>query len=122
MELLDLNSLRSVDELVAYRDTLSARLTELDRDSGGLPLSDEASAEWDQIAGENGQLADVNARTAELEARSAYLSTLVRDENRQERVGTDMSGRAGRPRAGSRVPENVFELTAYRQAARSEDD
>ena len=116
MELEDLNSLRSVDELTEYDGRLMARIAELDKEFAGLPMSSEATAEWNAI---RDQRADIEARIKELNARHDYLSEIAERESHIERVGTDTRPSIHR---GSRLPDNVFELSAYRQIARSDGD
>jgi HK97 family phage major capsid protein len=117
MELEDLNSLRTVEELTDYRALIDARTAELDKEFAGLPMSAEATTEWDAL---KTQRVEVDARITELNARREYIEGLAGDESRHERVGTDT--RPSALRGGSRLPDNVFELAAYRQLARSDGD
>lgn len=116
MEFEDLNGLRSVPELQAYDDRLKARAAELDKEFSGLPMSDEASAEFDKIKDVR---AEVDARITELNARRDYIESLAASEKHNERVGTDTRPSSMRK---SRLPENLFDLSEYRQLARSEAD
>lgn len=116
MEFEDLNSLRSVDELQAYDDQLKARAAELDKEFAGLPMSPEATSEFDEIKRTR---EEVKARITELNARHAYLESISDEESHVERVGTDTRPTS---RRASRLPDNVFELSAYRQIARSDQD
>lgn len=116
MEFEDLNALRTVEELVAYDGRLAARAAALDQEYAGLPFGDEAAREFAAIKEAR---EEVSARVAELEARQSYLASIASEPARQERAGTAQ----GRPiNGGSRIPENVFDLAAYRQVARSDED
>lgn len=114
---IDIGSLRGLE---AYRQadaTLRARLTELDQEAAGLPFSDEQRAEFEEISGEDGLLAQVQASIEELEIRERTIEAVVsgpeRGSERERLSGINVQRAA---------PENIFDLAAYRQRARSLDD
>jgi HK97 family phage major capsid protein len=115
MDLQDLNAFRSVDELVAYREQIDSRLAELDSAAAGKPLDDEARTEWDALTDHR---TEVVARIEELQARADYLRMISDNPKHTERAATVTS----RPNGGSRIPDNVFDMVAYRQSSRSEAD
>lgn len=117
MEFEDLNGLRSVPELEAYDERLKLRAAELDKEFSGLPMSDEATAEFNKIKDVR---AEIVARTTELNARQSYIEQMSQQEQHNERVGTDTRPNAMRMK--SRLPDNIHELAAYRQVARGEED
>ena len=104
----DLEATRTVEEVAAFVTQLKARSTELDTEWAGRSFDDEAREEF---AGLRDILKAAEDRKAEFSARRDWVQSLAKDEGRSERAGTDLSTRA---RAVSRIPEDPFDLSAYR--------
>ena len=125
MDLLaqDLNTFRTLEELRQYRTALGQRLTQIDEEAAGLALSDELAAEFKGI---EDRIGAVDARIEELEYRLATVSRLAGtaavEPGADEPEATSWR-RPGQPsrqvrRAEARrVPENIFDLGAYRSLA-----
>lgn len=119
MELEDLNQFRSIAELTAQRDLTTARLNAIDAEFRGLPMSDEASAEFKAL---QGYRAEIDARVAELQAREEYLASIAEDPSHVERAGQPLPSARLRSGPVSRLPDNVHDLWAYNGIARSPED
>jgi HK97 family phage major capsid protein len=119
VNVIDIDTLRGLDAYRSAKETLTARLAELDEQAAGQPFNDEQRAEFEEISGDQGLLARVNATIDELEIRDATVRKVL-----------DAGGRgAESPSAGAisgfsvkKVPDDIFDLAAYRQRARSLDD
>jgi HK97 family phage major capsid protein len=133
-----LDAFRTVDELTEHRSALSHRLSAIVAEAGGKPLADEAKAEFaaikELIEGQNG----VDERIAEQKFLLDTVARLGADPDNTE-AGADPLGasptttvrRPGQPirtsvarraDAPRRVPQNLFDLGAYRAVARSAQD
>jgi HK97 family phage major capsid protein len=118
MDFVDLNTLRTVDALRDYRGKLTARLTEIEGEFEGLPLPEALQAEWDQIGD---VIAEIDTRVTEIEARKDYLRQVAAADvagRRTERAATALA----RTPAKSRLPEDLWDVDAYRMTARSRED
>jgi HK97 family phage major capsid protein len=115
--IVDIDGLRGLDAFRQAETRLSERLTELDREAQGMPFNDDQRAEFEEIAGDDGVLARVRNTIEELELRSAMIKTAV-----------EADGRAAESERTFAVPnvrktiENIWDIAAYRQRARSVDD
>jgi HK97 family phage major capsid protein len=113
----DLDGFRSLEEYATYQEGVRARLKEIDSERPGQPLSPEAQDEFGML-GEIDQ--EIEARSRELRARRDMLRGLENDERHQDKPGVVTPKTGGGNSQGS-VPENLFDLAAYRQRARSID-
>lgn len=127
----DLDAFVTIEELQAHREALGQRLSQIAAESGGKPMSDEHKAEFEAlttlIEGKGG----VDERIAE---QQHVLDTVARlagnpdnVETVDERTAVRRPGQArtatstaARPNT-RRVPENVFDLGAYRRVAGSQE-
>lgn len=116
-QLPDIESLVGLD---AHRSTaveLAARLQELDREADGKPFNDDQRAEFEAIsAPDSGLLAKVQTSIEELEIREKVIAGVVAAGGR----GTESSVFAV-PNI-RRIPEDPFDLAAYRKRVDSVDD
>lgn len=110
--IVDLDTLRSVDALEAYDGELRARAVELDKEFVGLPMSDEAKAEFDAIAD---SLVKVEDRRTELNARAAFIREI------SDKPANTAAGAYEAPNV-LKSAENVFDLSAYRRRVGSVDE
>jgi HK97 family phage major capsid protein len=110
-----LEATKTVEEVVSFLANLKARSNELDAEFKGQTFDEGAQEEF-------ASLRDLkkagDARKAEFEARRTWIEELAGDETRQEKVGTSL---AQRPRAGSRIPDDLFDLSEYRARTHSEE-
>lgn len=107
MEIVNLDTLRSVAELDSYQTDVRARIRELEQEYQGLPLPDEPRAEYAALQAADQQ---VSTRTQELRAREAYIRTLDEQPNNRAPIGEDFFGS---PRTSLR-DQDVFDLTTIR--------
>ena len=83
VELQDLNSLRSVEELSAYKTLIDEGIKEIDGERQGLPLEDEQRSQFATLVDTR---KEIDRRVKELEARKQIVSELAEDPKRTERV------------------------------------
>jgi HK97 family phage major capsid protein len=114
---LDIESLRGLDAYRAADAELRARLTELDAEAAGQPFNEAQRVEFEEISGQEGLLARVNATIDELAIRDAVLTAAARDPGKSEGPFSSFAV----PNV-HKAPENVYDLSAYRQRANSVDD
>jgi HK97 family phage major capsid protein len=111
--LVDLDTLRGVDALETYDGELRARAVELDKEFVGLPMSDEAKAEFDAIAD---ALVNIEGRRTELKARDAFIREI------SDKPANTVAGAYEVPNVAKGGVDNVFDLTAYRRRVSSVDE
>lgn len=127
----DLDAFRTIEELQAHREALSHRLSAIAAEAGGKPLTDEQKAEFAAITEIIEGKAGVDERIAEQQLVLETVARLGADPDNVEttdepvlvrRPGQARSSTstATRPNA-RRVPENVFDLGAYRRVAGSSE-
>lgn len=110
---------RTMEQLAARLDEIRIRQAELDGEHAGRALSEEAQQEFDALSAEYDETEQAIANIVERKARIS--ETAKRDDARQP--GTDSGDRVKvYTNAGSRTPENVFDMAAYRTRATSIDD
>jgi HK97 family phage major capsid protein len=114
---LDLSTLRGLDAFRGARAELVARLSDIDAEAAGAPLSAEALGEFEEIAGEGGLLAQVDATIKQLEIREQVIKDAAGEPAESPRVERTFSA----PNV-VKVPENIYDMAAYRQRAKSLDD
>jgi HK97 family phage major capsid protein len=124
VELKDLDTLRSVEELSAYRAALTERLTDINKEAAGLPLNDEQRAEvaaiQDQIdidKKKNG----IDYRVAERKAMDAYLERLSASSTSVERE-VDRTAQWPTVNRPSRLPDNIYDMGEIVARSRTEDE
>src|SRR5436309_2134233 len=81
METVDLDTLRGVDEFIAHRRTIEARITELERQFAGQSYPEAEREEYAALVEARGE---VDQRIAELRAREAYVRTIAQDPRNVE--------------------------------------
>jgi HK97 family phage major capsid protein len=106
IELVALDTLRSVEDLSAHADEVKARITELNAEAKGLPFSAEQQAEWAALIDQRDA---VEARVKELSARQQYIESMAQASTNVERPAQGTTRRQT-----SRIPENPRDLAAYR--------
>lgn len=111
--LADLDTLRSIDALDQHDAEVRARAVELDKEFVGLPMSDEAKAEFDAIAD---QLVKIDERRTELAAREAFIRQI------SDKPANVVSGAYEVPNVQPKGIDNIFDLSAYRRRVNSVDD
>lgn len=114
-----------IDELVARRQEIEARMTELDSEYAGQQMPDAATEEFDALGDEHDEivdaLADIDRRRDRL-SRVTQGASRVSGAERPRRV-LDADGAGGSAdhvrggSRGSRLPENLFDITGYRKIA-----
>jgi HK97 family phage major capsid protein len=115
--LVDLESLRGLEAHKQAAVSLAARLTELDAEAAGRSFTDEQRQEFEEIsAPETGLLARVQAAVDELEIREQTIAGIVGAGGRGVESTTFSAPNI------RRVPDDPFDLVAYRQRVRSIDD
>jgi HK97 family phage major capsid protein len=120
--LVSLAELKGLDAHKAARDQMKARLKEIDDEFEGKPLSEEARAEFEAIAAPAtaatpGLLSQLDAVIAELEVRANTIEAATRDTNSRSAERSQFNV----PNV-VKIPDNIFDLSAYRQRANSIDD
>lgn len=112
MERQDLNDLRSVGELASYQEEVRSRLTELNAEYSGLPLPDDARAEF---AGLSEQNEEIDKRIRELEARQRMIEQLSQDPRQVEREITERERLLNsRDFRGSGKERDIYDLSTLR--------
>jgi HK97 family phage major capsid protein len=105
MDLQDLNTLRSVEDLSSYQGEVKARMSDLNIEFDGLPFTDEARSEYANLKDQN---AEIDARVAELKGRKRDLENLsTRDGNRET-----ASFNTSRP--GAVRGDDIYDLSTIR--------
>jgi HK97 family phage major capsid protein len=95
----------SIDELVAERDELKARVAAIDAEHAGERFSEEMREEWNRL---NGEIDEYDARIQELEARAERVAALGQNSEARE----DLSFLTARPGRG----ENIYDLSTVRRS------
>ena len=97
----------TIEERQSRLDEISARLTEINTESGVDVLPEATQNEWDALSEER----DIHTKAiAAYESRMAVLKTASSNPQSVERV----EHRATRTAATSRVPANIYDQTEYR--------
>lgn len=110
----------TVEEREARQSEIKARLTEIDTEYNGAALPDEARAEWDGL---NVEHAENERAIADAMDRRERLRALADNPAATERVSNRSAGYGTTSRSGPvRRPDNIYDLSAIRQDARSLDD
>jgi HK97 family phage major capsid protein len=117
-QLPGLETFRSEDEHKAHLADVEARITEINNEFMGKALDDAARTEWAALTQRR---IDSNAVITELAARRAEVEKIAADDapGRTERAGGPIA-MPSVPR--TRVPDDIFDLAAYRQTSRNERD
>lgn len=110
---IDLNTLRSVEELANYQKDVRGRIVELNTEYDGLPFPDEVR---DEFAAWKDTDAEIEKRVTELSARKAMLERMAGDENKVERVNGDLFTKAPRP---STREADIYDLSTIRTSVGS---
>ena len=113
--MIDIASLRGLDAFRAADAELTARLAELDKEAEGQGFNEAQRAEFEAIGGMDGLQAKVRATIDELEIRE---QTIKAAQNQPRSIES-----ANFPTFNvQRVPDDSFDLKAYRQRANSVDE
>lgn len=100
-------TVNTIEERQSRIGEIGARLQEIQTEHGVDVLPDAVQAEWDQLTDERA----THERAVEAyESRMAVLKQASTSERNVERVET----RTTRTSTASRVPENIYDLAAYR--------
>jgi HK97 family phage major capsid protein len=111
----------TVEEREARQTEIKGRLAEIDNEYNGAALPDEARHEWDDLNSEF----EANERAiADAMDRRERLRALADDPKSTERVSNRDAGYGARTTrsGGTRRPDNIYDLAAIRQEARSIDE
>lgn len=109
----DLASLRTPEEMATAIQTMKDRLIEIDTEAGVQPLDDDTRAEFAAV---DEAITAFEAAKTEFDARRARVSSLAqKPANREEHRS------AGPQIIRSRIPDNLFDLSAYRSATSSQE-
>lgn len=111
----DLERTRTSEEVTAFLDSLKLEATELENTYKGKTFDDPAK---EQFAAQRELKQAAEERKVEFDARRAWIAELAEEPKRRETVGSSL---ALRPRAGSHIPENLFDLSEYRSRTTSEE-
>lgn len=109
----------TVEERTARQSEIRARLSEIDTEYSGAALPVDVQTEWDTLSTEHDEH-DTAIRAAT--DRAERIRALAVNQGATERVD---NSRAGYGRQAPNVavqPENIYDLTAVRQQARSIDE
>lgn len=109
----------TVEERTARQSEIRARLSEIDTEFSGAALPADVQTEWDTLSTEHDEH-DTAIRAAT--DRAERIRALAVNQGATERVD---NSRAGYGRQAPNVavqPENIYDLTAVRQQARSIDE
>lgn len=113
----DLASARTREELLSGIDSMKAELQAIQSRFGVQPLDDEARADWASIDDpDTGALPKWQAALEEFDARLARVGDLAKSPRNAEGPRRYDAPQIVR----SRIPENVYDLAAYRSATGSE--
>ena len=112
----DLAGLKTLEELIEYRDAAENERKELHTRFGVQPFDDEARG---QFASLTEVVKEADRRIQEVEARRAIVEQSADQPQRHEApvARTSTTGNLG-----DRLPANVFDVAEYRNRARSMDD
>jgi HK97 family phage major capsid protein len=107
----------TIEERTARQDDIRSRLAEIDSEYSGAALPDEVRSEWDNL---NKEFDDNDLAIREAKDRAEVL----RRRTQTEPGATERGSEAGSSRSvpGARRAENIYDLSAIRQLARSIDD
>jgi len=83
VELQDLDGLRSVEELSAYKKLIDEGIKDLDAQRAGLPLEEEQRSQFASLVDTR---KEIDRRVKELEARIRIVAELAEDPKRTERA------------------------------------
>lgn len=83
LQLVDLDSLRSVEALADYRREVTEEIGNINAEYAGLPLPEEKQTEFADLQKAH---TEASARITELEARQAYIEGLASGESHREAV------------------------------------
>ena len=110
----------TVEERAARQTEIRARFSEIDTEYAGAALPEEAQAEWNSLQIE---MEEHETAIAAAEARRRYLAELAGTQEGETSGQPRNSGRRGDTGpAVIRRPENIYDLAAIRQQARSMDE
>lgn len=113
LTIADLEATKTSEEVAAFLDSLKAEGIELETEYKGRTFDD---AGQERFAAQRDLKKAAEARKAEFDARRAWVAELAEEPKRRETVGLAL-----RPNAGSRLPDNLFDLTEYRGRTSSEE-
>jgi HK97 family phage major capsid protein len=113
---VDLDSLRSVEELSERQSAVRSRLVEVDGEHRGLPMPEDAQTEFATLVEED---AEIERRLTELRARNAIVERAAAQPGTTERVN-DHFPPAVRTRQVS--DENIYDLATIRSSAFGNSD
>lgn len=109
----------TLDELAARVEEVTARMNEIHTDARGRGFTGEEQIEFDSLDRERIEREDAIANIREREQR---LSKALENGTEQSGDGARQPSKRIYTNAGSNLPENVYDLSAYRGYARSMDD
>lgn len=108
---------KTIEELRARQDEVKARQTELDTDYAGRLMDDDARAEFKAL---DDEWKLIEETVADLESRRANLEAKARDKKNIIEIG--QAGTKSNLRNPSSVPDNIYDVAAYRGFAQNMDD
>lgn len=109
LQLKELDSLRTVDDLTSFQKEVRERITELDAEKDGLPFNETEREEFSKLKETDGE---ISRRVTELEARRKIVADLSERSNSTERENEDLYGQ---PEARGSVKErDIYDLSTIR--------
>jgi HK97 family phage major capsid protein len=108
MEQVNLDELRSVEELANHQKSIRSRITELNSEFSGLPFPDEQRAEFAALKDTDEA---IDKRVAELRARSSYVERIGSQPSNTEKVTDDLF--RSMPKGGTREMD-IYDLSTVR--------
>ncbi len=108
MDKLNLDELRSTEELANYRKDVRSRITQIHAEHQGLPLPEGERAEFAELSKTDKSIGE---RITELEARASYISSLDTPSNTERSDDVFRSV----PRATSR-DQDIFDTSTIRSS------
>lgn len=109
LQLKELDSLRTVDDLTSFQKEVRERITELDAEKAGLPFNETEREEFSKLKEADGE---ISRRVTELEARRKIVADLSERSNSTERENEDLYRQ---PEARGSVRErDIYDLATVR--------
>ena len=112
---VDIDRFTTVEMLATRQNEIGERQKYLHAEYAGKEFPDAVQTEWDDLDVES---TAIEARLAHLKEREERLAKHAAKPTDVE-SGTDLPSRAAPKRGVTRAPEDVYDLTAYRQASSS---
>lgn len=117
-EVESIDRFATVDLLIARDDELDQRAKFLHAEYAGKTFPTDVQTEWDDLRAEREQIAE---RVQHLREREAYVSRQAEKPQNVEKAVPIDRGKTFEVKQDRELPENIYDLSAYRNVARSQD-